>query len=146
MKQYTSREFIKICTANGFYYNRTNGSHSIYINNEGKHITIPANLESVIARRLIKENNLETDIKKLKRKMTNDNYPPGAADDSNAPYNEPLDTTHKRFVSVTISYYDEVQLSKDASEEQIREALRDHVYNGKFPDKFDIDEFVVIDD
>ena len=68
MKQYTQREFIKICIANGFYFKRRNGGHSIYINDVGRHISIPSNLECVIARRLIKENNLETDIKKLKIK------------------------------------------------------------------------------
>lgn len=73
MKQYTQREFIKICIANGFYYDRHNGDHAIYFNNKGRHISIPSNLESVIARRLIKENNLEVDIKKLKRNKRNGN-------------------------------------------------------------------------
>lgn len=67
MRQYTQREFIKICIANGFYYSRHNGDHAIYINDNGNHISIPSNLESVIARRLIKENNLEINIKKLRR-------------------------------------------------------------------------------
>lgn len=53
-KQYTRREFIKIVESNGFYYNRCNGSHSIYINNEGRHISIPKNIKDVIIRRLIK--------------------------------------------------------------------------------------------
>lgn len=66
MKQYTSREFIKIVEFNGFYYNRHSGSHAIFINNEGRHISIPKNLESVIALRLIKENKLATDIKRRK--------------------------------------------------------------------------------
>ena len=59
MKQYTSREFIKICVANGFRYSRTNGSHSIYVNDKGNHISIPKTLNSVIANRLIKENKLK---------------------------------------------------------------------------------------
>ena len=66
MRQYTSREFIKIVEFNGFYYNRCNGDHAIYVNDRGRHISIPKNLESVIARRLIKENNLIIDIKKSK--------------------------------------------------------------------------------
>lgn len=66
MRQYTQREFIKICIANGFYYSRHNGDHAIYINDSGKHISIPNHLESVIAKRLIKENNLEANIKKAK--------------------------------------------------------------------------------
>lgn len=64
MRQYTSREFIKIVEFNGFYYRRHNGDHTIYVNDKGKHISIPKNLECVIARRLIKENNLVIDIKR----------------------------------------------------------------------------------
>lgn len=67
MRQYTSREFIKIVEFNGFYYNRCKGDHAIYVNDNGKHISIPKNLECVIARRLIKENNLITDIKRKKK-------------------------------------------------------------------------------
>jgi len=64
MRQYTHREFIRICVANGFYYSRHNGGHAIYVNDIGRHISIPKNLECVIARRLIKENNLDTNKKK----------------------------------------------------------------------------------
>ena len=66
MKQYTQQEFIKICIVNGFYYSRHNGGHAIYVNDKGRHISIPRNLECVIARRLIKENNLVTNIKRKK--------------------------------------------------------------------------------
>ena len=68
MRQYTSREFIKIVEFNGFYYNRCKGDHAIYVNDNGNHISIPKNLECVIARRLIKENNLIIDIKRKKKK------------------------------------------------------------------------------
>lgn len=65
MKQYTARELIKIVEFNGFYYARHKGDHAIYINDKRRHISIPVrNLESVIARRLIKENNLIIDIKR----------------------------------------------------------------------------------
>ena len=67
MKQYTSRGFIKIVKFNGFYYDRHNGDHAIYVNNNGRHISIPKNLECVIARRLIKENNLEVNIKRKRK-------------------------------------------------------------------------------
>lgn len=60
MRQYTQREFIKIVKNNGYTYKRHAGSHAIYINNKGRHISIPQHLECVIARRLIKENNLKT--------------------------------------------------------------------------------------
>ena len=64
MKQYTQRGFIKLVVSNGFYYDRHNGDHAIYLNNEGRHISIPYHLECVIARRLIKENNLQIKGKK----------------------------------------------------------------------------------
>ena len=59
MKQYTQKQFIKIVENNGFHFERSKGSHSIYINAVGRHISIPYKLECVIARRLIKENNLK---------------------------------------------------------------------------------------
>lgn len=67
MRQYTQREFISIVKGNGYEYNRHNGSHAIYVNDKGRHISIPQKLECVIARRLIKENNLFIDIKGTKR-------------------------------------------------------------------------------
>ena len=59
MRQYTSREFTKIVRNNGFKYNRSSGSHSIYTNEKGRHISIPKKLDCVIARSLIKEKNLK---------------------------------------------------------------------------------------
>lgn len=67
MRQYTQKEFIRIVEFNGFYYSRHNGGHAIYVNDKGRHISIPKNLECVIARRLIKENNLDTNLKKKKK-------------------------------------------------------------------------------
>lgn len=64
MKQYTHREFVKLVVKNGYTLNRVRGSHSIYTNDSGNHISIPKNLECVIALRLIKENNLDTNLKK----------------------------------------------------------------------------------
>lgn len=66
MKQYTAKEFIKIVKKNGFKYSRSSGSHSIFTNEKGRHISIPKNLECVIAQRLIKENNLNINLKKHK--------------------------------------------------------------------------------
>ena len=63
MKQYTSREFMKIVEKNGFRYKRHSGSHTIYTDANGRHISIPKNLECVIAHRLIKENNLNINLK-----------------------------------------------------------------------------------
>lgn len=67
MKQYTQREFIRVVQKNGFSYARHNGDHAIYVK-DGRHISIPQKLECVIARRLIKENNLDT---RTKRKGNN---------------------------------------------------------------------------
>lgn len=58
MKQYTFKEFTKLLNNNGFYLNRK-GDHFIFTNNIGKHISVPFNIKCVIARRLIKENNLK---------------------------------------------------------------------------------------
>ena len=66
MRQYTQLEFIRIVKKNGFSYNRHNGDHAIYVNDSGRHISIPQKLECVIARRLIKENKLETNFKRKK--------------------------------------------------------------------------------
>jgi predicted RNA binding protein YcfA (HicA-like mRNA interferase family) len=58
MKQYARREFVKLVRQNGFKYVRSKGGHDIYYNNKGRHVSIPQTLVNVIARRLIKENNL----------------------------------------------------------------------------------------
>lgn len=71
MKQYTQRGFIRIVKNNGFQYNRHNGDHAIYVNDKGRHISIPKNLECVIALRLIKENNLNINIKKGRKQKKN---------------------------------------------------------------------------
>lgn len=63
MKQCTLREFIKILKFNGFHYDRCNGSHAIYMNDKGGHISVPKRLKCVIALRLIKENNLVINTK-----------------------------------------------------------------------------------
>ncbi len=75
-----------------------------------------------------------------------DNIPLGAQYDTNAPFNEPLNVKHKRFVSASISYYDEVELPPDATKEQIEEAFNQKVSDGKFPKEFDIDEIVILEE
>lgn len=62
MRQYTQKEFIRILEKNGFRYERHSGSHAIYSKN-GRHVSVPHKLECVIARRLIKENNLNVNKK-----------------------------------------------------------------------------------
>lgn len=77
--------------------------------------------------------------------MNNYDYPLGS-DTPDAPWNTPLDVKYKRFVSVTISYYDEVELPPDAEEEQIKEALEGKVRRQDFPKKVDFDEIVILDE
>lgn len=113
MKQYTQREFIRIVKNNGFQYNRHNGDHAIYVNDKGRHISIPRNLECVIARRLIKENNLITDIKRRKKMTESGYYPLGAEHDPNAPWNQ-VDNPEREIevtVSVTLSKTVKIKVS-----------------------------------
>ena len=74
------------------------------------------------------------------------NLPLGAEHDSLAPFNEPLDVRHRRFVSLTISYYTDVEGSPDMTEEQIEDYIRSSLESGVFPKKFWIDEVCVIED
>lgn len=58
MKQFTFKKFTDILKNNGFSFSRQKGDHFIYIRN-GKHVSIPKSIKSVVALRLIKENNLK---------------------------------------------------------------------------------------
>ena len=53
---------IKRVSKNGYTYSRHNGDHHIYVSEEGRHISVPQKLECVIARRLIKEYNLNIEL------------------------------------------------------------------------------------
>lgn len=63
MQQFTRKEFIKICEYNGYHYARHSGDHYIYVNDAGRHISIPETMQCVIALRLIKEYNLKINKK-----------------------------------------------------------------------------------
>ena len=63
---YSDKEFERILIANGWTINRCSGDHTIWVKN-GNHIAVQKRINPMVARRLIKENNLETDIKKAKR-------------------------------------------------------------------------------
>lgn len=58
MKQISKEDFSKILKRNGYKYIRCKGSHFVYENDKGNHITISLHLKSVVMQRLIKENNL----------------------------------------------------------------------------------------
>lgn len=57
-KQYTEREFKKVLKQNGYKPDRWKGSHEIWINEKGNVISINKNPNTMVCRRLIKENNL----------------------------------------------------------------------------------------
>ena len=57
MKVYNKREFANILSNNGYKYVRCRGSHFIY-RKESETIAVPKNLNKMISKRLIKENNL----------------------------------------------------------------------------------------
>lgn len=58
MKQYKVRDFEKILRQNGYKFDRQNGSHKIW-KSKNNSISVPSiKLVDVVARRLIKENNL----------------------------------------------------------------------------------------
>ena len=59
MKQWKLREFLRVLEKNGYYYSRHNGDHHIYVNKNGRHISVPKKPVDVIIRRLIKEHELD---------------------------------------------------------------------------------------
>lgn len=143
MKQYTHREFVKIVKANGFHYDRHSGDHAIYLNDKGRHISIPAKLESVIARRLIKENSLELDMKKLKKM---DNLPAGAKDDPRAPFNEEPYEEVEVLASITYSKSMSIHVPKGSTEEEIKAFAKKSIFrpHEAFGGTWTIDEFEII--
>lgn len=143
MKQYKHKEFVRIVRANGFHYNRHSGDHAIYTNNRGRHISIPAKLESVIAKRLIKENDLELDIKKLKKM---DNLPAGAKDDPRAPFNEEPYEEVEVLASITYSKSISIQVPKGSTEEEIKALAKDVIFkpHEALGGTWTVDEFEII--
>lgn len=59
MRQWTLREFNRVLNRNGFSVERYNGSHAIYTNDMGSHISVPRSMNAAIIKRLIKENKLQ---------------------------------------------------------------------------------------
>lgn len=143
MKQYTHREFVKIVKANGFHYDRHSGDHAIYLNDKGRHISVPAKLESVIARRLIKENSLELDMKKLKKM---DNLPAGAKDDPRAPFNEEPYEEVEVLASITYSKSMSIHVPKGSTEEEIKAFAKKSIFrpHEALGGTWTIDEFEII--
>lgn len=59
MKQWTTKDLMRILKNNNFVFVRQNGSHRIYKDNTGKEIVVKDKMKSVIIQRLIKENKLK---------------------------------------------------------------------------------------
>ena len=55
MKQWNLKMLIKVVENNGYKLNRYSGSHMIYKNNNGKHISVPRNLKCVTAQKIVKK-------------------------------------------------------------------------------------------
>lgn len=147
MKQFTQREFIKICMANGFHFERMSGDHAIYTNNKGRHISIPNHLKCVVAQRLIKENQLELNIKRAK--MMSSNTPTlMQSEEERAPWNEepPKFMKHNVFVSITVSGYTDIWGPEDMTSEQMKDAIERGIKDGIYPKDFDIDEIEVLEE
>lgn len=55
------RDFVRLLKRNGYALDRISGSHEIFVNNRGEHISISHHPEinAMLARRLIRENNLK---------------------------------------------------------------------------------------
>lgn len=62
MKQWKIKEFLKLLEKNGYYYSRHNGDHYIYVNKNGRHISVPQKPVDVVCRRLIKEHELDITV------------------------------------------------------------------------------------
>lgn len=64
MKEWSTNDFGRVLRRNGYHLvkDRGNGSHLLYQNDAGNHISIPLKIKAVIARRLIKENNLNINV------------------------------------------------------------------------------------
>lgn len=58
VKTWNKREFERLLRRNGYRLDRVNGSHYIYSNGE-KSIAVKQKMNKMIARRLIKENDLK---------------------------------------------------------------------------------------
>lgn len=63
-RNWTAKEFQKLLKANGYVISRYSGDHIIYVKpNCTQHISITATrINMMMARRLIKENNLDTSL------------------------------------------------------------------------------------
>lgn len=65
LRQITYRECASILRFNGFEFKHQKGSHAIWKNTNGRHISISVtHVNACVWQRLVKENNLDERIKK----------------------------------------------------------------------------------
>lgn len=62
MRQWKIKEFLRLLEKNGYYYSRHNGDHYIYVNRDGRHISVPQKPVGVICKRLIREHKLDVEL------------------------------------------------------------------------------------
>lgn len=74
------------------------------------------------------------------------NYPLGAKNDPSAPYNQPSDIKYKRFISLTISFYDYIDAPPDLEEQDIKNLFIEKIENELHNKGVDIDELVILED
>ena len=60
--------------------------------------------------------------------------------------NKDLKRKYRRFVRVTLSYYDEIELSSKAEEEQINKVFEEKIRKQDFPKKVDFDEIIILNE
>lgn len=62
-RSYNPREIERLLKKNGWFLTRQSGSHKIYTNNMGEHVTIKmCNVNPMIFRRLVKENKFNVNL------------------------------------------------------------------------------------
>lgn len=74
------------------------------------------------------------------------NYPLGAKNDPLAPYNQPSDIKYKRFISLTISFYDYIDAPPDLEEQDVKNLFIEKIENELQDKGVDIDELVILED
>lgn len=64
MLEWDTKDFIKVLEKNGYVLckGRGKGGHKVFVNQAGNHLSIPLRIKAVIARRLIKEHNLNVNL------------------------------------------------------------------------------------
>lgn len=68
------------------------------------------------------------------------------SEEERAPWNDHLPVRHRRFVSVTLSYYTDVEGDPDMSEYRIKDYIEDDIRSWVRPKDFCIDDLEILKD